>query len=137
MPNRMDLARIHIAKKELGLDDATYRGILWDRYRLDSAAELSDSQTADLIELFREKGWHPASARQRGLILALWHQLEAAGALHHPGGRALTAFVAHATGKHDLRRLTVREASQVIEMLKKWRERVAGEDRGDGGEHVH
>jgi hypothetical protein len=125
----VDLAKIHIAKKELGLDDATYRGILWDRYHRESAAELSDSQTADLIELFRDKGWRPASKRQRGLILALWHQLEASGVIHHPGGQALTTFVEHAAGKRDLRRLTVREASRVIERLKKWQERVGGEDR--------
>ena len=68
MPTHADLAKIHIAKKALGLDDATYRGILRDRYHRESAAELSNHQAADLIELFHEKGWRPASVRQRGLI---------------------------------------------------------------------
>jgi phage gp16-like protein len=129
MPSRTDLAKIHIAKKALGLDDVTYRGILWDRYHRESAAELSNHQAADLIELFHEKGWRPASFRQRGLIYALWHQLESGGAVHHPGASALAAFVEHATGKHDLRQLTVREAGRVIEMLKKWRERTGSVDR--------
>lgn len=129
MPNRVDLAKIHIAKKELGLDDGTYRGLLWDRYHRESAAELSESQAADLIGHFREKGWRPCSVRQRGLIFVLWHQLEAAGAVRHPGEPALLAFVEHATGKRDLRRLTVREASRLIEMLKKWRARTASTDR--------
>jgi phage gp16-like protein len=129
MPDRTDLAKIHIAIKELGLDDATYRGVLWDRYHKESAADLTQQQAADLLDLFRQKGWRPASFGQRGLIHVLWHKLEAAGALDHPGEKALAAFIEHATGKDDLRRLTVREASRVIEMLKKWIERVQGEDR--------
>jgi phage gp16-like protein len=129
MPNRNDLAKIHIAKKELGLDDATYRGILWDRYHRESAAELSEAQAADLIELFHEKGWRPASFGQRGLIHVLWHKLEAAGAVHHPSENALASFIEHSTGKNDLRWLTVREASRVIEMLKKWLERAGVEER--------
>lgn len=129
MPNHIDLAKIHIAKKDLGLDEATYRGLLWDRYHRKSAAELSDIQTADLIGHFREKGWRPCSVRQRGLIFVLWHQLETTGAVRHPGEPALLAFVEHATGKNDLRRLTVFEASRVIEMLKKWRERTGSKDQ--------
>ena len=129
MPSRLDLAKIHIAKKELGLDDATYRRILWDRYERESAAELSDSESADLIELFREKGWRTVTTRQRGLILMLWHRLEECGAIRHPGTAALASFIEHATGKNDLRRLTVREASRVIEGLKKWHERGSGSDR--------
>lgn len=127
MPNRADLARIHIAKKELGLDDATYRGVLWDRYRKESAANLTPREAADLIELFRQKGWRPVSFGQLGLIQVLWRKLEAAGVLDHPDEGALAGFVEHATGKKDLRRLTVHEASRVIEMLKKWLERVEGE----------
>jgi phage gp16-like protein len=126
MPNRADLARIHIAKKELGLDDATYRGVLWDRYRKESAAYLTPSEAADLIELFRQKGWRPISFGQFGLIHVLWRKLEAAGALDHAEEGALAGFVEHTTGKNDLRRLTVHEASRVIEMLKKWLELVEG-----------
>jgi phage gp16-like protein len=129
MPDRSHLARIHIAKKELNLDDVTYRGVLWDRYGKDSAADLSEREADDLIDLFRQKGWRPASFRQVGLIHVLWRRLEAAGAIEHPGEKALTAFLEHATGRDDIRRLTVHEASHVIEMLKKWNERVKGEDR--------
>jgi phage gp16-like protein len=127
MPSRADLARIHIAKKELGLDDATYRGVLWDRYRKQSAAYLTSGEVADLIELFRQKGWRPVSFGQLGLIHVLWRKLDVAGVLEHGGEEALAGFVEHATGQNDLRRLTVREASRVIEMLKKWLERVEGE----------
>jgi len=129
MPNRADLARIHIAKKELGLDDVTYRGVLWHRYRKESAAYLTPGEAADLIELFRQKGWRPVSFGQLGLIQVLWRKLWTVGALEHGDESALTGFIEHATGKTDLRRLTVSEASRVIEMLKKWLERVE-----EGGE---
>ena len=62
MPSRSDLAKIHIAKKALGLDDATYRGILRNRYHRDSAAGLSEPEAADLLELFRAKGTSGKSA---------------------------------------------------------------------------
>ena len=129
MPDRKDLAKIHIAKKELGLDDATYRGILWDRYHLDTAADLTPGQAADLIALFRAKGWRPVSFAQRGLIHVLWHKLLDAGVVHHGDDKALDAFIAHHTGRNDLRHLTVHEASHVIEMLKKWLEREGLGDR--------
>jgi len=129
MPTRSDLAKIHIAKQELGLDDTTYRGFLRDRYQLDSAADLTPRQAADLIALFRKKGWRPASTGQRGLIHVLWRKLEAAGAVQHGDDDALNAYVAHYTGRDDPRKLTVHEASRVIEMLKKWLERMGVEDR--------
>jgi phage gp16-like protein len=130
MPSRSDLAKIHIAIKELGLDDATYRSVLWDRYHKESAVELTSGQVADLLELFRHKGWRTASLGQRGLIHVLWQRLAEAGAVAHSEEAALDAFVEHATGKNDLRRLTVAEASRVIERLKKWLERVGeGEER--------
>jgi Bacteriophage Mu, GemA protein len=120
MPNRSDLAKIHIAKQVLGLDDTTYRGILHDRYQLESAAELTPRQAADLIALFRDKGWRPVSSGQRGLIHVLWQKLQVAGAVQHGDDDALNTYVAHYTGHSDLRQLTVHEASRVIEMLKKW-----------------
>lgn len=129
MPNRRDLAKIHIAKQELGLDDASYRSILQERYHLKSAADLTPGQAADLIALFRQKGWRPASSGQLGLIHVLWHKLEAAGAVRHGDDEALSHYLSHYTGHSALRQLTVHEASHVIEMLKKWLEREGIEDR--------
>ena len=127
MPSHSELAKIHIAIKELGLDDATYREVLLERYHKESAAQLSSRQVEDLLGLFRRKGWRPASFGQRGLIHQLWRRLAAAGAVAHSGEEALAAFVEHVTGKHELRRLTVVEASRVIERLKKWLERLEPE----------
>jgi len=51
------LAKIHIAKKELGFDDETYRDILQTRYKKDSAAKLSRFEAEDLITHFKGQGW--------------------------------------------------------------------------------
>ena len=51
------------------------------------------------------------------------------GAIRHDDEQALSAFITHATGRADLHKLTVHEASRVIEMLKKWQERVKSPDR--------
>jgi len=129
MPNRRDLAMIHIAQKELGLDDATYRGLLRERFQLDSAADLTPRQAADLIALFRKKGWRPASPGQLGLIHVLWQRLQTCGAIEHGDDDALNTYIHHYSGRHGLRQLTVHEASRVIEMLKKW---LAREGPGRG-----
>jgi len=129
MPNRADLAKIHIAKQELGIDDAAYRALLREHFGMNSSAGLNDSQAASLIELFRKKGWRPVTMPQRNLIHVLWHQLAAMGAIQHDDEQALSAFITHATGKTDLHKLTVHDASRVIEMLKKWQERVKTPDR--------
>lgn len=56
---RADLAKIHIAKKDLCLDDDTYRAILWTVCRVKSAADLDEYGRRKLLEHFRSRGWKP------------------------------------------------------------------------------
>jgi phage gp16-like protein len=58
------LAKVHIAKKELCIDDDDYRSILFNEFRVVSAAELSNRELDDLLLYFRSKGW--ASMRGAG-----------------------------------------------------------------------
>jgi len=95
-PSKSALARIHIAKKELALSDATYRDMLGFNFGVESAKELTEQQALELIELFKAKGWKPApfnpdhrrktggqfieikpgpAAKQQRKALALWHAL--------------------------------------------------------------
>lgn len=60
---KSQLAQIHIAKKELGLDDDTYRALLWDVARVDSASKLDDAGRALVLKRFRLKGWKNSSQR--------------------------------------------------------------------------
>jgi len=87
---RTDLAKIHIAKKELGLADEEYRDILYTNFRVSSAKDLGGNDVVRLLHIFKQKGWQPRPgrkarnykkidkgplARQKRYILALWNAL--------------------------------------------------------------
>lgn len=59
------LAKIHIAKKDLGLDDGTYRDMLAALFGEESSADLSIGQMEDFLKRFKELGWR-GPARRRG-----------------------------------------------------------------------
>lgn len=59
------LAKVHIAKKDLGFQDEHYREILEGWYGHESAAELSVPQLEDLVGYFRELGWRGKPRGQR------------------------------------------------------------------------
>lgn len=61
---KRQLAQIHIAKSDLGLDDDTYRALLMDVAGVDSAAKLNAKQRAAVLERFESKGWK--NKKQRG-----------------------------------------------------------------------
>lgn len=54
-----DLAKIHIARKALGLDDDTYRGAisLISHGRTNSSGELDHAERAALLDHFSGRGW--------------------------------------------------------------------------------
>lgn len=128
---RAELAKIHIAKKELGLDEDTYRDILWAVCRARSAAELDRAGRARLLNHFRYLGWTPGISRAKSSgsakdrkIWSLWYQLRDAGLIRYASARALRAEVRKLTGCDDLKFCTEAQKSHVIECLKKWLERA-------------
>lgn len=54
---RRDLALIHLAKKDLGLDEDMYRDILMQCCGVESAAELDPANRRKLLAFFRGRGW--------------------------------------------------------------------------------
>jgi phage gp16-like protein len=54
---RKDLAMIHLAKKDLGLDDDMYRDILQQCCGVESSAELDQPNRRKLLAFFRGRGW--------------------------------------------------------------------------------
>jgi phage gp16-like protein len=56
---KTQLAKIHIAKKALGLTEEQYRDILWCQCHVRSAASLTQAQAQDLLRHFQRLGWHP------------------------------------------------------------------------------
>ncbi|RLC25051.1 MAG: hypothetical protein DRH56_06050 [Deltaproteobacteria bacterium] len=57
------LAKVHIAVKDLCIDDGTYRDILRREFGVASAAALSNRELESLIRYFRGKGWEPKRAK--------------------------------------------------------------------------
>jgi phage gp16-like protein len=60
---RNELAQIHIAKVALGLDDDTYRQVLWAVARVKSSAELDWTGRKNLLDHFKAKGWKKTNPR--------------------------------------------------------------------------
>ncbi len=59
------LAQIHIAKKDLGMDDETYRFLLADVAQVNSSADLDAAGRQAVLVRFKEKGW--VNKKQRGM----------------------------------------------------------------------
>lgn len=63
---KRDLAKIHIAKKELGFDDETYRDILEQIAGVRSSALLDEEGRILVIKRFKELGFKPTVKKERG-----------------------------------------------------------------------
>jgi len=66
------LAKVHIAKKDLGLDDDTYRLMLENLTGTDSAAKLTVPQLARVVADLRKQGWQgqPRKPARRKPVVA-------------------------------------------------------------------
>lgn len=129
---RRALAKIHIAKKELGLSDDIYHDLLSATVPgKESAADLTDSELRMVLDRLAQLGWRPRLPRsiERPLppmvwkARKLWLQLHRLGAVDNPSWTALGRFAKRMTGAGDLRRLSVKQATVIIEALKRWLER--------------
>lgn len=64
-PRTRELGLIHIAIKQLGLDDAAYRDLLWVLARVRSARDLDEHGRRMVIEHLRGRGFRPRVPRPR------------------------------------------------------------------------
>jgi len=140
------LAKIHIAKKELRLDDAAYRAVIGRLFPgKSSSAQLSDRQLDELLEHFKAEGFKPAKSRpvrsgrrpmadgeQARKLRALWLSLYHLGEVRNPTEDALAAYVKRTTRVAALQWLDVDSASKAIEGLKKMAERAGVDWSRDG-----
>lgn len=60
----VNLAKVHIAKAQLGLDDDAYRALLARVAGVRSAKDLGPRQVAAVLAEFQRLGWKPTSAKQ-------------------------------------------------------------------------
>jgi len=134
------LAKIHMAKKDLGLDDTAYRAILVRVTGKDSSGNMSERQKLSAISEFKRLGWKPKPPKNKSisngkyrptsnkawvrLMYGLAKKLELAGYWRLDYRDALRAFVKKETGIDNPEWLSFEQASPVIETLKSIERRV-------------
>lgn len=60
------MAKIHIAKKDLGLDDDTYRDVLWRVTGKRSCKDMTIAQLQDVVKDMEKSGFKPKAAPKHG-----------------------------------------------------------------------
>lgn len=130
-------AAIHVAKKQLGLDDDTYRAALVHVTGKSSSADMTELERQKVLEHFRQSGFRAAATGRRkplegkfaAKLQALWIAGWNLGLVRDRDDRALVAFVKRQTGIDHVRFLRHGEdAMKAIEALKGWLERSGGVD---------
>tara|TARA_R110002020_G_scaffold34066_35_gene103982 strand:- start:13343 stop:13975 length:633 start_codon:yes stop_codon:yes gene_type:complete len=131
------LAKLHIAKKQLGLDDDTWRDLLERETGKRSSRDMSDRERGRVLDVLKNQGFKPVSKGSRkGLdgkyaakLQALWIAGYNLGLIREKDDAALLAFVKRQTGIDHTRFLRYHEdATKAIEALKGWLERDGGVD---------
>lgn len=71
--------KVHVAIRQLGLDDAAYRRILAGRFRVASSKALSVRELEELVRIFESLGWVSLKKREQKLshVLALRERIGA------------------------------------------------------------
>lgn len=125
------LAKIHIAKKELRLDDDAYRDVLERVTGQRSAKGLNETNLKLVVSEFKRLGWKPrAGTFQKSnkayvrIIHSLWRSCYNKGVIQNGSRQALRAFVKNRNGIADPDFLTYEQASPLIEALKEMEARA-------------
>jgi phage gp16-like protein len=125
---RSRLAKVHIAKKDLQLDDDDYRQILLDETGHSSASDCSAAELDRVIRRFEGRGWkatpkksgasaratHPMAKKARALWISLYHL----GAVRSRDEKALEAFAKRQLGCERLVWAKQSDGFRLIEALK-------------------
>jgi|GEM_PF-549639 len=118
---------IHVAQREMQLDDETYRALLKNATGLSSCGDMNEVQLEQVVAKMKGGGFQPrsrASAEakhgQAALIVALWIDLWMLAAVSDRQDSALDAFVKGQTGVEKMLWLSPSQANSVVEALKAW-----------------
>lgn len=123
MTRQCDLAKIHIACKDLGLskDDRAYIIANMTRGRTDSAANLNKAERQRLLVQLRSKGWQPKRPQHKPLVKkihALWLYGHEIGAIRDPRKQALQHFAQRHINNDDWKQASNAELNRLVETLK-------------------
>lgn len=122
---RLLIAKIHLAKKEMGLGDDDYRAMLVRVTTRLSSAECTLPELRSMVEEMKRQGFkprpstrtaadHPAAQKARALWISLYHL----GAIHNSSEQALEAFAKRQLGCDRMQWANQAHAYKLIEALK-------------------
>ena len=142
MPTHAELAKIHIAKRDLKLTDPLYHGFLNVLFGQGSERDLTQEQVEELLEHFKSLGWKseytksemgrkqsepkapppshgsgrkPATMVQIGLIVYLW---EHGPGIRHKSMQALEHFLKHHFHIAELKQVKARQVPGILGAIK-------------------
>ncbi|WP_375644705.1 regulatory protein GemA [Bartonella sp. MR100HLJHH] len=129
----MSLAVLHMGKRALGLDDETYRALLYRLTGKQSAKDLDFLEKRLVVAEMKACGFEPNVKRLEGKyakkLQALWIAGWNLGIIRDRSDKALLAFVKRQTGVDHIRFLRDSDdACRAIEALKGWLQREGGVD---------
>lgn len=122
---------VHIGKSQLNMDDESYRLLIQQQFDKRSSKELSEQELRQLVKILQQKGaaihlpfgrseLSPMSKK----IWALWKSMAKKGIIVDDSSSALNNYIARILPNKQWNKLTMAEASQVIESLKQWQKRA-------------
>jgi len=136
------LAKVHIAKKELAIEDGAYRAMLVRITGQESAAACNDDQLEAVLDELKAKGWTPrfvagSAPARAGKALArrpadhpvarkaraLWISLHQLGAVRNGSNAALEAFARRQLQVEVFQWADQGQGYKLIEALKAMAER--------------
>ncbi|MEZ5709700.1 MAG: regulatory protein GemA [Blastomonas sp.] len=128
---RAMLAKVHIAKLELGLCDDDYQAVLLREAGQLSAADCSDAELDRVLKAFVRAGFrpqakggkaradHPVARKARAMWISLYHL----GAVRSGDEKALESFARRQLGVERLQWANQSQGYKLIEALKRMAER--------------
>ncbi|MDF7776896.1 regulatory protein GemA [Sphingomonas sp. AOB5] len=124
------IAKIHVAKKEIGLIDSDYRQILINVAKVSSSNLASNDKLVAVIEHFKSRGWKeaaPKGKRGKGTpasfpgalkARAMWISLHQLGVIDDSSDAALDAFACRQLGCTRFQWAKQAEIYKLVEALK-------------------
>lgn len=143
-PSGKQLALLHVAKNQLGLDDSAWRALLSDAALVESASDLDNRGFDEVLEALKDLGFKttadPARARpafgecdgkasnaQIAKVRRLWFEYSG-----RDDDKPLSKWLQSSFKVSALRFLDYATASRVIEALKKMAARPRRQEAQDG-----
>lgn len=127
------LAAIHVARKQLGLDDDTARDLYARVTGKRSLRDMSAGEQDRVVQELRRQGFKTAKKGLEGpfakKLQALWIAAWNLGVVEDNSDAALLAFVKRQTNiDHTRFLLDAEDAAKAVDAIKGWVSRVAGVD---------